>query len=197
MNPQLNYPTHRPIKSTQSGAVLIISLIMLLLLTIIGMASTQSTGLEEKMAGNSRDKNLAFQGAESALKAAENSLVTLPTLPTFTGSGTSGYYNNTLDKTKATGICPTTATGISAASLTNAQSAACLSEAVLTVSFWATASNSHASTITFVNPAPRYIIQDMGCGTTTCPGPHNYRIISRSSGGTTNAMVVLESIYQL
>ena len=55
----------------QSGAVLIISLIMLLLLMLIGTTSMQSTSLEEKMAGNSRDQNLAFQSAEAALRAGE------------------------------------------------------------------------------------------------------------------------------
>jgi len=37
---------------------------MLLLLTIIGITGIQVSGLEEKMAGNSRDQNLAFQSAE-------------------------------------------------------------------------------------------------------------------------------------
>lgn len=55
----------------QSGAVLIISLIMLLLLTLIGTSSMQTTSLEEKMAGNFRDRNLAFQAAESAIRDAE------------------------------------------------------------------------------------------------------------------------------
>ena len=55
----------------QSGAVLAISLIILLLLTIIGLTATQVTGLEEKMAGNLRDRNLAFQAAETALRAGE------------------------------------------------------------------------------------------------------------------------------
>jgi|CXWL01.1.fsa_nt_gi type IV pilus assembly protein PilX len=55
----------------QSGAVLAIGLVMLLLLTLIGITGTQVTGLEEKMAGNSKDQNLAFQSAEAALRAGE------------------------------------------------------------------------------------------------------------------------------
>lgn len=61
----------------QSGVVLIVSLIMLLLLTIIGVAGVQSTSLEEKMAGNKRDRNLAFQSAEAALRAGEARIETL------------------------------------------------------------------------------------------------------------------------
>jgi type IV pilus assembly protein PilX len=56
----------------QSGVVLAISLIILLLLTIIGLSATQTTALEEKMAGNLRDKSLAFQAAESALRVEED-----------------------------------------------------------------------------------------------------------------------------
>ena len=58
----------------QTGVVLVISLIILLLLTLIGLSAMQTTSLEEKMAGNFRDKNLAFHVAESALRVAENSL---------------------------------------------------------------------------------------------------------------------------
>lgn len=55
----------------QSGVVLVVSLIMLLLLTLIGLSGMQSATLEEKMAANMRDRNLAFQAAEAALNDAE------------------------------------------------------------------------------------------------------------------------------
>jgi len=55
----------------QQGSTLIISLIMLLLLTIVGMAGMRMTGLEERMAGNFRNHALAFQAAEAALAEAE------------------------------------------------------------------------------------------------------------------------------
>ncbi|MCQ8127275.1 pilus assembly PilX family protein [Methylomonas rivi] len=65
------------ISNNQAGAVLVVSLIMLLLLTIIGVSGVQSTSLEEKMAGNNRDRNLAFQSAEAALRAGEARIETL------------------------------------------------------------------------------------------------------------------------
>jgi type IV pilus assembly protein PilX len=55
----------------QSGAVLAIGLILLFVLTLLGLAGAQVTSLEEKMAGNLRQRNLAFQRAESALLNAE------------------------------------------------------------------------------------------------------------------------------
>jgi Tfp pilus assembly protein PilX len=54
---------------SQSGVTLIISLVLLLLLTLIAVSSMKTTGLQEKMAGNDRDRNLAFQAAEAALGA--------------------------------------------------------------------------------------------------------------------------------
>ncbi len=61
----------------QSGIVLIVSFIILLLLTIIGISGMKVTGLEEKMAGNDRDQNVAFQAAEAALRAGEAKVLAL------------------------------------------------------------------------------------------------------------------------
>ncbi|MGH8658869.1 MAG: pilus assembly PilX family protein [Gammaproteobacteria bacterium] len=58
----------------QAGAVLFVSLIMLLVLSVIGVTAMQSTTLEEKMAGNLRDQTLAFQAAEAALREGETCL---------------------------------------------------------------------------------------------------------------------------
>lgn len=55
----------------QSGAALIVSLLMLLVMTLIGVTAMEGTVLEEKMAGNYRDRNLAFQATESALRDTE------------------------------------------------------------------------------------------------------------------------------
>ena len=55
----------------QKGMALVISLIFLLLLTIIGVTAMQTTTLQERMAGNMRDRNVAFQFAEEALRDAE------------------------------------------------------------------------------------------------------------------------------
>ena len=59
----------------QRGAALIISLIFLLLMTLIGVTSMQTTTLQERMAGNARDRNLALQSAEAGLRQAETWLV--------------------------------------------------------------------------------------------------------------------------
>jgi type IV pilus assembly protein PilX len=59
----------------QTGAVLVISLFILVVITLIGITAINTTTLEEKMTGNMRDHDLAFQAAESALRDAEINLV--------------------------------------------------------------------------------------------------------------------------
>lgn len=59
----------------ERGTVLVIALVFLLIMTLSGIASMQSTSLGERMAGNTRDRNLAFQSAEAALRAAEDDVL--------------------------------------------------------------------------------------------------------------------------
>lgn len=56
----------------QRGALLVMALIVLWVMTLIGLAAIQATSLAEKMAGNLRDLNAAMQSAESALREAES-----------------------------------------------------------------------------------------------------------------------------
>ena len=58
----------------QRGAILIFCLVFLLILTMMGVASMESTVLEERMAGNTRDTAIAFQAAEAALRDARRDL---------------------------------------------------------------------------------------------------------------------------
>jgi len=55
---------------------LIVGLLLLLIMTLISAAAMQSTILEERMAGNQRNINIAFQAAEGALRQGELDLRT-------------------------------------------------------------------------------------------------------------------------
>lgn len=168
---------------TQSGVVLAISLIILLLLTIIGLSATQTTALEEKMAGNLRDKSLAFQAAESALRTAELSLPSIAS-STYVAAGTGGFY---LDNNPTPNPIPS-------------------ATAILTDNFWS--SNPHATlptptglgNVIDANP-PLYIIQKLQSypppgpwvpGTSIMRQPYKFTV--RATGGTTNTVVILQSI---
>jgi type IV pilus assembly protein PilX len=165
---------------SQSGVVLIVSLVMLLLLTLIGTSGMQTTIMEEKMASNMRDNNLAFQAAESALRAAEVTLVPVApaVMPTFTDDGTGGFYSET------------TAVDLSDAELN-------------TASFW-TSNPVATSTVTDLGyhvATPIYIIEKLSatCYKASCPDPSDlstpYRITVRATGGTSNSVVLLQSVF--
>jgi len=170
---------------TQSGVVLVISLIILLLLTIIGLSAMQTTSLEEKMAGNLRDKSLAFQMAESALRAAEVGLPIVSSAFTNTGTGSSGlgsfgygFYTDT----------PT----ISMADTDVSNDSFWMNNPVATSPITGLGNGIHS---------PDYIIQKLplifplgpvilGVKTKTY---QPYKITVRATGGTTNAVVILQS----
>lgn len=57
--------------TTQRGAALYVAMIMLLLLTLIGVAAMQVASLQQRMATNFNDFSLAFQRAEGALRQSE------------------------------------------------------------------------------------------------------------------------------
>lgn len=55
----------------QQGAILVVSIVLLLIMSIIGLSAVVSSTLQEKMAFNSQQKTLARYNAESAIRTAE------------------------------------------------------------------------------------------------------------------------------
>ncbi len=81
-------------RASQQGAALIVSLVFMLILTIISIASLQTATLQERMAGNMKENTIAFQSAEAALRTAEEVLRS-GILPGFDGTG--GFYQSCPD----------------------------------------------------------------------------------------------------
>ena len=52
----------------QRGVVLVIALIMLMVVTMLSVSTLSVTAQQERMSGNVRDRNLAFQAAEAAVQ---------------------------------------------------------------------------------------------------------------------------------
>ena len=71
---------HNPAR--QQGSLMLATLLILLVITMLGMASVDSTGLEMKMSSNSRVQQQVFEAAEYTLSWVENN-VTI-----------SGFYSN-------------------------------------------------------------------------------------------------------
>ncbi|MBK8817163.1 MAG: hypothetical protein IPN42_17405 [Methylococcaceae bacterium] len=168
---------------TQSGVVLVIALILLAILSMIGVAGMQTTGLEEKMAGNMKDKNLAFQAAETALREGEAAI----TLLTF--NCTNGRYF------MRDANCDTFADALEVWDSIN----------------WSAAANPPRSVQAATNlpglaERPRFVIEAPMPGTSSCasltePCPaadirYNYRVTARAVGGSTNAVAIVQSVVQ-
>lgn len=173
---------------TQTGAVLIVGLIMVLLMTIIGLAAIRGSGMQELMAGNMRDRNLAFQAAEAGLRAGEGVVhPSVVTLPAF--DGTAGMHPDL----NVPGRTP---------------------PARWTASDWVAAGNSvvTAGLAPQSSSQPRYAIEKIEVSAVEAAGadgsgidvgsleafaaPEVFRINSRGVGGTTDADVVLQSFYK-
>jgi len=172
----------------QLGVALFISLVLLLVLTIIGVSTVQTTTLETRMARNEHDVLLAFQAAESALRDAEvfllQSVITVEDTDQFTDSGAGGLWEVADDPLDPD---PWTIGGI-----------------------WTGAQSVVASTDpgTVVDEPPRYLIEHLGDVesqenpyqiTTGYPDPVDrvamFRITARGVGGSANARVLLQSTY--
>jgi type IV pilus assembly protein PilX len=87
--------THRlessPARSRQSGVVLFIALILLVILSMIGVTVARMQTVEERMARNEDSRQLSLQAAEAALRNAEDALLTSPGSSQF-ANNTGGYY---------------------------------------------------------------------------------------------------------
>jgi hypothetical protein len=57
-------------KSSQTGAVLIVGLVLLTLLTMVSLTTTRSVTLQEKMIFNTQERNKSIEAAESATRYA-------------------------------------------------------------------------------------------------------------------------------
>lgn len=55
----------------QQGFVFVTGLVFLVVITLLGVTSMKTSTMEERMAGNLRDRNLALQAAEMGLRYAE------------------------------------------------------------------------------------------------------------------------------
>ena len=83
----------------QRGAVLIVALVLLLVLTILGTAGMQETTMEERMAGNFRDYAAALEAAESGLRSGEADIRDTTEFSAMLFDGSDGTYDVTASST--------------------------------------------------------------------------------------------------
>ena len=71
------------IKARQSGVALITGLIFMVVMTIIVIAALRSATLEERMAANAHNRQVALQAAEAVLREVESTVFTTSTYLNF------------------------------------------------------------------------------------------------------------------
>ena len=165
----------------QNGAVLIISLFILLIMTLVGITSMSTTSLEEKMAGNMRDKNIALQSSEAALEDGEGWLASLGNEPSDATSCGSPPCN-----VWALNILPSLADQSQAWWQANARE-------------YGTAGTKDISDVNtdpyFVVEAQAYVRDNLDSGQNPPTGRTFYRVTARGTGGSDDAQVVLQSTF--
>ncbi len=100
-------------KTRQTGAVLAISLIFLVVLTLLGITGAQNTIIEERMTSNFRDEQIALEAAEAAMKAGEKRLKVFAVFETMTWDGTAGTHEGVPSKDPFGTVASQTVSGIS------------------------------------------------------------------------------------
>lgn len=163
--------------SSQRGIALVTSLMFLVTLTLLGMAAMRGTILEERMAGNARDRDLAFQSAEAALRTAERELIPGAPLiefsedtartPRIANATLHDYWQNTHDWDNGDSV----------------------------ELDWQPAGTS---------ARPRYVIEELGVtsgstgglGIAALSNSGLYRLTARGVGRNNNTVVMLQAIYE-
>lgn len=197
-----------PHAARQKGATLLIALVMLIVMTLLGLASIRSTSMQERMGANLYDRSLAFQAVESALREAE-ATITISTAV----NNSAGLY------CPPNGVPPTCAvpgpTATEAASESGTPSTTYVERWRDPTTVWATAT-AWWSTVDHdmkarlghsgsVNRRPQYIIEYMGqfedgtgCGQkgkTDCRGPR-FRVTARMPPADGLPNVILQTNFR-
>ncbi len=167
-----------PCPRGQKGAVLILSLVFLVIMTILGVTGMRSATLEERMAGNLRDGRLAFEAAEAGLREGESLLRNSP-LGEEDFDGSDGLFDYELAPALAWNDSDAFSDGN-------------------------TRPYEGADELTEVEEAPRYFIERQRPITRPgsslevnqpIAGDEIFRITVEATGGSERAIVILQSTY--
>ena len=180
-------------RTAQRGIVLVSSLLLLLVVTIIALSMFRSFGIQEKIAGNMREKQRALQAAVSAQQYAEYWLST-------TGTGTASV----------TCAAPLLNANLSQGQICSNKLPALVTDVTqvpwqigtASVGVTYTPANMNISTTpvnNILNPsyykAPTFYISDMGASADPSIPGEIYQVDAFGYGGNSNTAAVVESTY--
>jgi len=167
----------------ERGIALVTVLVFMVILSIIGMAAMQSSGLQEKMSGNMRNQDVAFQAAETAVRQGELWVEQLVSQPALQSVACTGACEVVWDKNDAL---------INGGNFTDH-------------AFWDAGTNLRTGTaIAGVNSAPKLVVEDAGyirdmssslLWSSNPIGSELYRVTARGTGETDEARSVIQTTY--
>ena len=164
---------------------MLVALIMLLIITLIGIASTRTQTLEVRMASNVQNRNIALQAAEATLRFVEGNLQS--GLYTNFAQNANGLY--TFDPTMTSAWYSTTNITWGSSSTT-----------VITYSGPSLPSDLYAAAPQFIIEALPTVVTSY-CGNASYgnykPTEHIYRITAHATGGDASSTVTLQSLFEV
>jgi type IV pilus assembly protein PilX len=179
-------------RSAQRGIVLISSMLLLLVVTIIALSMFRSFGLQEKIAGNMREKQRALQAALAAQQYAEvwltNNATTVPVACTAMLSA------NLLQGQICSNALPITVVDV-----TNVPWKINAVSVGVTFRPAGMAISSSTSVGSLLNPTyfsdPTFYISDMGVSADPSVPGEIYQVDAVGYGGASSTAAVVESTY--
>jgi type IV pilus assembly protein PilX len=186
-------PTYR-VRHLQRGVVLVSSLLLLLVVTIMALSMFRSFGIQEKVAGNMREKQRALQAAESAQQFAElwltnNSATTASVVCAAKLSANAGLGQICSNK-----LWLSLPAGVTVATVPWAVAGAA-NVGVTYVPPGMTVATASASNANAYFGAPTFYISDAGVSVDPNVPGEVYQIDAVGYGGNGNTAAVVESTY--
>jgi type IV pilus assembly protein PilX len=186
---------------SQSGAVLVVTLILLLVLTVLGMTALRTSFLEERMARHTMDRAIALEAAEAALRDAERWLDGLVNLP-HEQECADAASGNCLDVDVLDDAELLSFGGAAADDFATAISGLTLAQWQQHGRFIDADANDIADIPPGSGEAPRYLIREvrfipdsLNRGHGRPPGRYLYEVSAIGFGATTATQVVLQSTF--
>lgn len=175
---------------SQRGLSLITALLFMVAALVLGVSVVGINVMQERMIGNTKDRELAMQAAEAALRDAESDIsANLNATSVFSADCSGGLCTPPSQRTTPSPLPVHEQPGFSWADATKVRSY-----------------GSHTAAAAFpkVAQAPAYVIEKLG-GMGVAPGESEidpsgpsrtaYRITARATGAREDTVVVLQSIY--
>jgi type IV pilus assembly protein PilX len=179
----------------QRGAVLVVSLLLLLVMTVLALGASQTTRLQERMSASMRDRDLAFESSEAGLRNAERIIDSLPIAPSPCTSGRCQVFDR--------GILPVTSLGFQTQSWWNANAWSYITDETFNATHHTASTGGMISASGLAAADPQFVVEELEevpdslVVPPTGPPPSRfyYRITSASQGGSAQAQVVLQSTF--